>query len=455
MMSDGSAIVIGGSLVGLMAARVLADYFEQVTIIERDRFPAGPEPRAGVPQARHLHVLLARGNQIMQRLFPGLDAELDAAGVSRVELGYDTAIYTRGGWGPRFHSGIFTRSISRALLEHTVRARLLAYGRVSILEGWQADGLIAHPDGLRVTGVTIQARGGSAETRTLDAALVVDASGRASRAPEWLQSLGYDAPQETIINAFLGYASRWYEKPAGFATFWKDLLIASLPPYNARGGGLWEVEDGRWVVTLAGANRDYPPTDEAGFMDFARSLPVPDLYDAIRQARPLGEIYGYRRTENRWRHYERLSRWPEGFAVLGDAACGFNPIYGQGMTVGALQVEMLESCLRTGDLPGVGWRFQKGMRAAVQAAWLMATGEDFRYPATEGGRPDLASRLVQRYVDRFQVLLADDTKMARAFLEVTNLMQPPESLFRPAFAWRVLRGGSLDGRRAAAHRAAG
>lgn len=454
-MSNRCAVVIGGSLVGLMAARVLTDYFEQVTIVERDRFPAGPQPRAGVPQARHLHVLLARGSHIIQRLFPGIDAELDAAGAPRVELGYDTAIYTRGGWAPRFHSGIFTRSVSRALLEHAVRARLLADGRVRILEGWQADALIASPDGARVTGITMQARGGSAETQTLDAALVVDASGRASRAPEWLQSLGYDAPQETVINAFLGYASRWYEKPAGFDVFWKDLLIASLPPYNARGGGLWEVEDGRWVVTLAGANRDYPPTDEAGFMDFARSLPVPELYDAIRQARPLGEIYGYQRTENRWRHYERLSRWPEGFAVLGDAACGFNPIYGQGMTVGAMQVEMLESCLREGGLPGVGRRFQKKMPAVVRAAWLMATGEDFRYPATEGGRPDLPSRLVQRYVDRFQVLLAGDTGMARAFLEVTNLLQPPEALFRPAFAWRVLRGGSLDNLRAAVHRAEG
>lgn len=436
-MSNHSAIVIGGSMSGLLAARVLTDFFERVTIIERDQFPDAPENRGGVPQARHLHVLLTRGHDIMESLFPGLDAELEAAGVPRVEWGYDTTGFTRGGWLPRFHGGIFTRSVSRTMLEWTVRRRLQNISCIQIMEGWQVSGLLTSDDKSRVTGVMAQARGGSREERTLNADLVVDASGRNSHTPEWLQTLGYGAVDETVVNSFLGYSTRWFKKSPTFSEFWKDILILGIPPVGTRGAALWEVEGNRWVVTLAGANRDYPPTDEAGYMEFLRSLPTTVLYDVVKDAEPISDIYGYQRTENRWRHYERLPRWPEGFAVTGDAACGFNPVYGQGMTAGAIEAQALQACLREG-MDGAGARFQKRLAKDIQAIWVMATGEDLRYPATEGDRPGAFTRLVQKYFDRVQLILPNDTDMARTFLEITNLITPPTALFKPAYVWKVL-----------------
>ncbi len=429
-----SAVVIGGSMAGLLTAQALTEFFDRVTVIERDLYPAGAEQRAGVPQARHLHVLLARGHQIIESLLPGLDAELDGAGAPRVELGYDTTIYGRGGWVPRFHSGLYSRSVSRVLLDYTTRCRLLANPRVTFMEGWQVSGLTASADQSRVTGVRAQMRGGSREERTLEADFVVDASGRTSHAPEWLTAIGYDAPEETVVNAFLGYATRWYKKQPEFKAFWKDLLIASQPPHNPRGGALWEVEGGRWVVTLAGANRDYPPTDEAGFMEFTRSLPHPAIYEAIQEAEPLGDIYGYQRTENRLRHYDRLTRWPSGFAVLGDAVCAFNPVYGQGITTGAMQVEALQAALRAGDPASLRQRIAR----VIQTTWLMATGEDYRYPATEGPRPGFSTKLMHRYIDRVQVLLCQDTALAQTFTEVSSLVTPPAALFKPAYVWKAL-----------------
>jgi 2-polyprenyl-6-methoxyphenol hydroxylase-like FAD-dependent oxidoreductase len=425
-------------MAGLLAAQVLTQHFERVTLVERDHFPQTPEQRAGVPQARHLHVLLARGHQVLEKFFPGLDAELQAAGVPRVELGYDTTAFTRGGWMPRFHSGIFTSSVSRVLLEYTVRCRLLGNERIEVMEGWQANGLTTTPDRSRITGVQLQARGGSREERTLEADFVVDAGGRTSHSPDWLEALGYGKTEETIVNSFLGYSTRWYRKSAGFREFWRDILIASVPPENPRGAALWEVEGDRWVVTLAGVNRDYPPTEEAGFMDFARSLAVPTLYDAIRDAEPISDIYGYQRTENRRRHFERFTRWPEGFVVMGDAACGFNPVYGQGMSVAAMESETLDTCLRDGARHNLTARFQKQLSKVIDLPWLMATGEDLRYPETEGERPGALTRLTQKYIDQVQVRMSEDVEIARTFMEVSNLVKPPAALFQPAYVWKVL-----------------
>lgn len=434
------AVVIGSSMSGMLAARVLSDHFEQVTVVERDHLPDGAELRNGVPQGRHLHILLAQGSEIMEDLFPGLNDELTAAGVPRVLLGWDSVNYTPGGWTPRFDSGIMTRSPSRVLLDWTIRHRLMQNSRITFIEERQVTGLLATPDNARITGIRIKKRG-TDEEETLNADLVVDASGRESHAPEWLQSLGYDAPPEQHVNAFLGYATRWYERPDDPTIDWRVVLIASRPPDVLRGGAIMEVEGGRWVVTLAGVNKDYPPTDEAGFLEFARNFISPVIYDAIKDAQPISSISGYQRTENRWRRYEQLSRLPGNFVVLGDAACAFNPIYGQGMTVCAMSARILDTCLREhGDLLTLPHHFQSRLAQMIENVWLIATGEDLRYPATEGKRPGVFVRLIQKYVDRVQRVMQNDAKLATAFLEVVNLRLPPTALFQPKFVLTVLRG---------------
>jgi hypothetical protein len=191
------------------------------------------------------------------------------------------------------------------------------------------------------------------------------------------------------------------------------------------------------MVTLAGYCHDYPPLDDVGFMDYAQSLAHPLIFQAIQAARPLTPIVGYRRTENHMRHYEELPNWPDGFVVTGDAVCGFNPIYGQGMTNAAIAATILDRVLRRGD-PHYAARFQKLLARHNTTPWLLATNEDFRFPATQGDRPGRGTWLVQRYLDRVIIASLTRRDVLLAFFGVAHMLAGPSSLFRPRVMARVL-----------------
>jgi 2-polyprenyl-6-methoxyphenol hydroxylase-like FAD-dependent oxidoreductase len=449
--SRSRAIVIGGSLAGLLAARVLTDHFDHVTILERDCLLAPkPMPRKGVPQARHLHVLLARGQQVLQQLFPGLVEELIAQGSPFADMAADLAWLTPKGWGVRCKSGIGIIGCSRDLLEYSVRCRLEDIDNVSFFDNCDMRGLTADRSETSISGVLVCPRTAlaspedSAASLRLRADLVIDASGRGSRAPEWLRRLGYNPPRETVVNAFLGYSSRIYGRHPAL----RDCIgvyVQPAPPEHLRGGALFPVEGDRWILTLAGYGRDYPPTDEAGFVEFARSLRTPMIYDAIKDAEPLSPIFTYRATENRVRHYELMSRFPNGFIVLGDAACAFNPVYAQGVTMAALGAVALDECLRhqsrkgsVAGSSGLSQRFQRMMAKINGAPWMLATSEDFRVPGCEGIPPGHLTQFVQRYFDKAVHLSTIDADARRLLLEVFNMLKPPTALFHPRFATRLL-----------------
>ena len=450
---SGQAIVIGGSMAGLIAARALADHFAQVTVIERDRLPDGAEARRGVPQARHVQVLLLRGQYLLNEWFPGLEDDLGAAGAPRADVTGDGLWLNRAGWGLVFPSGVYLRSCSRDLREAVLRRRLRAVPAVRFHEVCEVVGLRTAAPGGPVTGVRVRARsqagGPAAAEEELAADLVVDASGRGSRAPQWLADLGYARPEERVINSFLGYSSRYYAPPPGFSAPWQGIYIQTAPPAHRRGGGVYRVEDGRWLVTLVGTGRDYPPTTDPEFLEFARSLRSPLIYDALRQAEPLTPITGYRGTENRLRCYEQLARRPERFVVLGDAACAFNPVYGQGMAAATVGAATLSGLLRDqrqrhpdGDLTGLAGRFQRRLAQHNRQLWLIATIEDFRCPQTEGGPPTLRDRLAQRYMDRVLRRATVDPTAFMTLIEVLHLLKPPSALVQPGMLWRVLRPGT-------------
>lgn len=408
LLNSRNAIVIGGSMAGMLAARVLTAHFDQVFLIERDQFPSGPTQRPGTPQARHVHVLLARGLRAFEALFAGLRQDLLAAGALEIEVGSDLAWLNPKGWGVNFSSGIKAVSFSRNLLDWVVRRRLAAIPNLHFLENCDVTELITSEDGGRLGGVAFRQRsnvgGAGGEESSLNlpvdlpADLVVDATGRASRMPQWLYALGYERPAETVINAYLGYASRIYQIPNNFNAGWKAAFVQAAPPDHRRGGILFPIEGNRWLVTLVGGDRDYPPMDEEGFLEFARSLRSPIIYDAIKSAQPLSLIAIHRGTENRRRHYEQLTRFPEGLIVTGDGACAFNPVYGQGMTTAALGAEWLNRCLRDQfaggrkEVTGLGRRFQRGLAKLNADPWMLATGEDYRYRNAEGGSPNRFNR---------------------------------------------------------------
>lgn len=429
------AVVIGGSMAGLLAARVLCDHYAQVVLVDRDVFPGEPAFRSGVPQARHLHVLLIKGKEIFEHYFPGLAESLVAAGAAAVDVGSEFLTISIFGPIARGPSGQTMLLCSRNLLEWQVRQRLLEHTNLRTLTHAEVTGLRAQ-DG-QVNGVRLRGRSGEQLPEVLPASLVVDCSGRGSELPGWLSELGYGTPEMKVVNSHLGYATRWYrraEQPIASLQGAKGALVFNHPPDNPRGGGILPVEGRLWVVTLAGAAGSYLPTDEEGFLEFARQLPDPLLYEAIKRAEPASPVYGYRRTENQWRRYEGLERWPGGLVVMGDAVCCFNPVYGQGMTAAALAASVLDEALgegKTAPTPAFGQMFQRRLAKKLETPWLMATGEDFRWPETEGERPGRMARLVQAYMDRVIRLACRDPQAGRAFLQVVHLLEPPQSLFRP------------------------
>ncbi|GAA0565584.1 FAD-dependent oxidoreductase [Actinomadura livida] len=429
------AVVVGGSLMGLLAARVLTDHFPRVTLIERDRFAEAVGSRPGLGQARHLHVLWSRGLEIAEQLFPGLEDELLAADVPEVRVPADMLWLSSAGWRRRFES---TRllTFSRDLLDWTVRARLAKTGNLQMLTGHEVTGLLA--DAGAVTGVEVRERGTTEPGEPVTADLVIDATGRASKTPAWLERLGYPAVRETLINPLLGYASRTYAVPSGFDPGWKALYLQADPPRGTRTGALFPQEGGRWIVSLFGVGEDYPPNEDGGFLDFAKSLRSPVLYEAIRDAEPLTPVVSYRRTENHRRHYERMRAWPKRFLVSGDALCAFNPLYGQGMTVAAKSALTLDACLRAdGDLDGLARRFHRKVIKNASGPWLVATGEDLRYSTTQGATAGLQTRILNRYVDRVQHLANVDPRVCDRFVDVLALTAQPQSLFLPGVLWRA------------------
>jgi pimeloyl-ACP methyl ester carboxylesterase/2-polyprenyl-6-methoxyphenol hydroxylase-like FAD-dependent oxidoreductase len=430
------AIVIGGSMAGLLAARVLADRFAEVVIVDRDTFPDDAAFRKGVPQSRHLHVLLARGAQILEELLPGFRADLAAAGAVPVRWPADVGLLGAAGWATRRTRSQTLISSRREQVEHVVRRHVIAKPSVDVLENADVIGLLTGRSGSSVAGVRIRSRDDHAE-QDLEAGLVVDASGRGSQAPAWLEELGCGATRQTVVDSFLGYASRIYARDPTMEREWRALFLQPKPPTGTRGGGLFPIENDQWHVTVAGVGRDYPPTDEPGFLEFARSLRSTVLYETIRDLQPISTVSAYRRTENQLRHFDELRSWPEGFVVLGDAACCFNPVYGQGMTVAATEALVLQGWLKDGT---PAHDFQQRLAKAIANPWLLATGEDFRYPTTEGGRPNAVTRLMHRYLDRVNATSTTDPVVARAFNNVVQMVARPTLLFHPEVVARTLRG---------------
>ena len=217
--------------------------------------------------------------------------------------------------------------------------------------------------------------------------------------------------------------------------------MQTAPPVHNRSGVLSPVEGGRrWMCSLIGLGGDHPPTDEKGFAEFARSLRDPLLYEVIKDAEPVSHIHGYREIENKRRHYEKLSRQPDNLLVIGDAACSFNPVYGQGMTTAALGAELLDVCMgeRSGDsFTGLSRRFQRKLAKVNAAPWLLATGEDLRVRDIKGGRTGFSIRLMHRYMDRVLSLSLRDLAVRRTFLEVFGMLRPPTTLFGPAVTTKV------------------
>ncbi|MEV4949052.1 FAD-dependent monooxygenase [Streptomyces sp. NPDC053755] len=439
------AVVIGGSLAGLLAARVLSEHAERVTVVERDRFPEGPDARPGVPQSRHTHVLLEGGQRALDELLPGFMDELTEQGAPRVGMPQDMVQWQNGQWFRRIPATTAFYTGDRAKLEALVRRRVLADPRIETAQGVEAVGLIG--DSARVRGVLLRDRGvGSGtgeggEPRRLEADLVVDASGRGTRAPDWLAAIGAEAPHEETIDTGLAYATRTYRAPENDKTDALGYFIVPNPE-QVYGGVVVPLGDGRHLVTLSGLRGDEPPTDEAGFEAYANRLPHPVIGEWLARAEPVSPVFGFRRTANVRRRYDRPGRRPAGFLATGDALCTFNPIYGQGMAVAAMSAVALREALGDRRRTATTRVVQKALLDASRQAWDISAGSDKKMPGATGNAT--GTRAVDRpvgwYLRRLQQRYGGDPVVGRAFRSVLTLTAPMTSLFAPAVARSVLFG---------------
>jgi 2-polyprenyl-6-methoxyphenol hydroxylase-like FAD-dependent oxidoreductase len=431
------AVVIGGSIAGLVSTRVLSNYFARVTVIERDHLPEGSTPRKGVPQDKQAHGILAAGMRTLERLFPGFEADLVAAGGLLADQGLDFIWHHFDTYKLRFDADLSSILLSRPLIETTLRRRVLALPNVSILEQGSVSELIHDAASGRVLGVRVARHDrDEVSVEEITAELVVDGSGRGSKTPQWLEKLGYGAPEESSIKVNLAYASRLYHRgPSDF----KAIVTAEAPPFGKRGGALMALEDDQWICTLFGYSGDHPPLDEAGFNEFARSLPAPEVYNTIQKAEPLSDIAVYKFPANLRRHYEKMARFPQGYLVLGDALCSFNPIYGQGMSVSILEAEALAATLaEQPNLDNLASHFYQKASPVVDVPWTLASGADLGFAHIEGRR-SLPVKLINAYMARVHQATAVDPVVAQAFFNVANLVEFPPVLFKPKLIWRVLR----------------
>lgn len=443
------AVVVGSGIAGLLAARVLTDHVDQVTIVERDRISGDPKFRSGTPQSRQIHVLLTQGSRLLEDLFPGLMQELADVGAPAVDWAADTLWLGPEGWMPRSDSELTTRTCSRICLEWHLRQRLHQNPRIDWREHTTVKNVLMDNVRSQIVGVQLHHLD-SDQDSTLATDLVVDASGRNSQLPQWLTELGYTPPEETKINSFLGYSTRWYKMPAADNQDWKIAMISAKPPHHARGAMLYPVENDQWAILLVGIGGDYPPTDETGFLEFAESLRHSAIAEVMKTAEPISPIHAYRRTENRWCHYEKLSQFPAGLVALGDAVCAFNPIYGQGMTVAALSARLLGDCLQQHPLHGdqeaklrsltqLDRQFRRKLGHLLKEPWMMATSEDFRWPTTVGAQPSGLVRMMHRYLDLLFIAVTDSPRIQRTVFEVFHMVKSPAALFQPFILRRVVK----------------
>ena len=435
----GHAVVLGASMGGLLATRVLADFYDRVTVVERDILPCDAVNRRGVPQGRLIHAIQSRGTEILDDLFPGFVPELRAMGVdawedgdlSKLHFGFGGHQVVRKGIAPNSPTIFFP---SRPLLECTVLRRVKAIPNVTFLEGHDVLGLTATPDRARVTGARVVDRAHDSEM-TLSADVVVDATGRGSRTPVFLEGLGYPRPVENEVVVQLAYACQLLRMPAGAI---KEHMIALFPePGRPRMFGLIGYGNETWMVgvgTMCGAE---PPHQRSEMLEFVADFVCPQVLEAIRDAESLGEVINYRVPSNRWRRYDKMRRRPGGLLVIGDAVCSFNPIYGQGMTIAAIEATVLRDSLRRGrhDLER---RFFRASAKHVRLAWQTAVGSDLALPEVEAPRP-LSMRLSNAFLDPIITAAEVDPVVAGQFMRVVSMVDSPLTLLRPSTQLRVWR----------------
>jgi 2-polyprenyl-6-methoxyphenol hydroxylase-like FAD-dependent oxidoreductase len=431
------AIVVGASIAGMLAARVVAPHAREVIVLDRDVFEATPGPRRMTPQSAHVHMLLKGGENAINRMVPGFRDAIENAGSVKVRAGLDFLGGSELGFGPRWDSEMDLHAQSRWTLEHCLREQVLASTpNVTLRSGITVRGLRVDAASNRVTGVNIE--GG--DDASMDADIVIDASGRGEAALRWLSALGLALPEIEQVGVDFGYASAVLELDPEQARDWKGLAMGNLPRVGARGAVILPIENGQYMVALGGRAGDYPPDTAEGIVEYAKSLPQGLMHETLSRAKFVSPVARLIYPANRFRHYERLETLPEGLMPIGDAVCSFNPTYGQGMSSAAMQAEALQEVLTARDatesLRTIGQRYLQRAAEVCRMPWRQANYNDFLYPTTEGDR-EMFTQEELAYRMQVQIAAMRDPELRKLSHEVGQLLIPFEALLAPEIREKV------------------
>jgi 2-polyprenyl-6-methoxyphenol hydroxylase-like FAD-dependent oxidoreductase len=366
-------LVLGGSIAGLLAAAALAPHVESVTLVERDDL-LDPE-RRGVPQGTQVHALLGAGQQAMAELLPGIGEEFLAAGGTLIDSPHRVAIFGAHGWAGRMPSRAQVVFSRRPVLETVVRRRVLALPNVVPVAG-VVTGLLG--DRNRIRGVLLQ---GAAP---LEADLVVDATGRNSKAVEWLAGYGFPAPAVKELRSYVGYATATVSLPSDVFPSGVAGILSHPHPGALRGAAVVPCDNGLYQLAALGMMRADPPKDWDGFLAHLAAAPSPLIAEIARKAEVVEPPTVYKVRGSQRRMWEELPAHPEGFLAIGDSVMSFNPLYGQGMSVAACEALVLRRLLAdAGVSGGLGARAQAGFTEVVDTVFHMVVNLDAHYPGAE------------------------------------------------------------------------
>jgi 2-polyprenyl-6-methoxyphenol hydroxylase-like FAD-dependent oxidoreductase len=432
------AVVLGGSIAGLLAARVLADAYDDVVVVDRDVLIGIKDPRRGAPQGRHISGLLTGGQRALEKLYPGITQELFDDTVPNGDLAKDVRWYMRGYRLQPYDAGILTTGPSRPLLEWHIRERTQALPNVRFMERTDILGIEATPDRTVITGVRVQRLDGDAGEELIESDLVVDATGRGSRTPVWLENFGYPRVPEDRTKIGLGYVTQHYKLNSD--PYQGDLSINVVAyPGNPRGCIFTNTDHDRIEMTTYGLLGDHPPLEQEALYKWMGTLGVPEYVDALRDAEPLDEPVAFRFPTTLRRRYEDMPRFPRGLLVTGDAVTCFNPVYAGGMTVAIKCAHVMSTHLHSGATPDATAYFRDLAKEVIDPAWEMANLVDLTFPGVEGERT-LKIKVAQTFLKLVQIAATRDGKVTGAYMEAAGQVARPEDMQKPAMLLRILWG---------------
>lgn len=444
MLQRGKAIIIGGGISGKLAARVLSDFFQEVTILERDSEPHGPFPRKGAPQGEHIHALLFAGANGLEELFPGITEKFNASGAVKIDSTRDIAWFHHGVWKRRFAGDSTTILQTRPHLEWHIEQYVKRIPNVTIQYNQNVRNFLYSEEENRITGVEIT--DGSDSASTIHADLIVDASGVSSLSSRWLKKREVHIPEETV-KIDLSYYTKTVQLPDNPKRDWSIKLVYPNPPFEKIGGGISKVEGNRYLVTFMGYHNEIHEKEilksDNDFIEIAKNLPKLDIYQELKNATALSSTSTFRVPSIAWRRIDKVNNFPNGLLMIGDTICRIDPFFGQGMSIAIIEALALKKLLTSQNY--TNQTFHQQAMKIISPIWNMVITEDFRYPATMGKKPTGLS-IQQWYAKNIFLLSSENKDIYNSFIQVMHLLRPTSTLMHPRIIKSVLKRAFTNNR---------